>query len=77
MEKGVLFYKDGNQLYKMNVTSFETPQMPQVIALEKPAIPETQIKHDTKSKTLFSAEGIRRVQRLPDNLEPAAYLTKE
>ncbi len=77
VEKGAIFYKDGNRSYKMNVTSVEIPQMPQVAAAERNDVPEPRIIPETQPKSYFSSESMRRIQGLPNAPQPVGYLAKE
>ena len=77
VEKGVIFYKDGNRLYKMNVTSVETPQMSRFAAAEKNDVSKPEIISETKSKSYFSPESLRHMQELSKIMEPAGYISRE
>jgi hypothetical protein len=75
IEKGAMFYHDGNQIYKMNVTVPKAPQISKVISPQQFNIQEPEKKSESEAN--FSTESIHSRTGLSNTVQSAGFAAIE
>ncbi len=77
VDKGAIFYKDANQIYKMNITVPEESRISKIFTEDKILIEDKKTESDKESKTPVSNEILSKSRELSNTLKSAGFLAKE